>query len=121
MADQRVDLRAEMPGAKFSGGPIEGFTGGWAKLCFSPEKPHYWRDITDRVRDLVPEMAADMRAYEALCGATGYSALKAPAFGVGNYPVCKRCMKKAATWPNKEQRTTIYESDPRVRELFRRG
>lgn len=121
MAEQHVDLQTEMPGAKFSGGPIEGFTGGWAKLCFIGEKPHYWQENTDRVRKHVPGMSADMRTYISLCGVSGYSTPKAPPLGAGNYPVCKRCLKKAPNWPNREQRTTIYESDPRVRELFRRG
>ncbi|WP_333676808.1 hypothetical protein [Dyella sp.] len=119
-------INAEYRVAMFSGGPIENFTGGWAKLCFVGEKPHYWRDDTEALKkqltpDLLESLPADVRFYRSLCGVFGTSADKTPPLGAGNFPPCKRCMKKAPTWPNKEQRTTIYESDPRVRGIFRRG
>jgi len=78
--------------AIISGGPIEGFTGGWAKFPFSGQRTHYWVDRDADYR-AVMDVRSDMNIYESLCDVAGYTTERAPALHEGNWPRCKHCNK----------------------------
>lgn len=96
----------EKPPGFFSGGPIEAFREGWAKMVFHGDLGHFWR---------VNEASGEVRSY---CGMVLPFPTNAHPLNVGNWPLCKRCRKIATRWPTKEERATLWE-DPRVREMFR--
>ena len=77
-----------------SGGPIEGFAGGLAKIPFSGEKVHFWHDVTPNSMPIIGKWG---RGYfwESACGrveAITHDGVKALA--PGNWPVCKLCQKR---------------------------
>lgn len=83
------------------------FKEGWAHAPFQGSKPHYVvKDLTEDFHRLVPNRDPDIRMFEALCG---YRMFTNPRNGLmlpGNFPLCKRCMKKAPRWANREERST---------------
>lgn len=116
----------DLPEGKFSGGPIDDFTGGWARIPFVGMKGHYWNDQTDTIRALIAKdggepPAADARLFVSLCNVFGRTDSRVPPLHVGTIGLCKRCQKKAPRWTRKEERATFLETHPEAAEALRRG
>ena len=114
-----VTLKVTHAAGQFAGGPIANFTGGWALIPFVGRKPHFWTECTESARKVIPDMPEDARAWRALCGPIGMTHSRVPPLGAGDFGMCKRCLAKAPRWLTKEDRQSLMETDPRVRELFR--
>lgn len=80
------------PGATFSGGRLEDFAGGWARLCFRGRSGHWWREVKLDVP--VIHNGSRVRFYASTCGLIGEATYHTPMFGVGTMPVCKLCLRK---------------------------
>lgn len=65
-----------------SGGPIEGFSGGWALLPFSGERCHLW--------EVVHNTAAG-GIFRSRCGVKGSVTYQVPALAPGDMPRCRNC------------------------------
>lgn len=84
--------RAREPGAVCSGPPIAGFEGGWAKMPFAGEVPHYWR----RNRYFQDFYVPNAKHWDSLCGTLSTATVpQAPAFGIGTYRICRHCERIA--------------------------
>lgn len=78
----------------FSGGPIERFRGGWAKIPFRGQLVHYWSDVTDIAETiLTPRIhrGERVRWFRTECGMFGNTRGGVPALAGGNWPRCKNC------------------------------
>lgn len=99
----------DSPKPWFGGGRLEGFRGGWAKFAFRGERGHHWREVTGEVPGL-PDIAGGGRVREFVshCGMVAVATKRLPAFGVGNFPVCRRCLKGCPA-PTARDRLTFIE------------
>lgn len=87
------------------------FAKGWAKIPFVGEKPHWYVDVSAVGRTAYPEAPADTRWFESLCGVVAVTNDRLGVMTPGNYPLCKRCLKKAPRWATKEERDTTLPDD----------
>lgn len=81
-----------------SGGPIEGFTHGWARIPFTRgDRGHYWRATPPGV----------VRHYSN-CGLAVELRPGVTPLGVGTGPLCRHCMKKSPA-PTAAEKRTFFE------------
>ena len=103
------------PGGKIArridDGAFESFREGWAKIPFCGNAPHFFRDITEEVSKELSIAHPDTRFFIALCGFSGVTNSRNGLMYPGNFPLCKRCMKKAPRWARREERSTELPAD----------
>ncbi|MCU7839737.1 MAG: hypothetical protein KZQ94_10225 [Candidatus Thiodiazotropha sp. (ex Troendleina suluensis)] len=76
-----------------SGGPIE-LENGWAIIPFVGERAHYWeRNEIEGFAQIFK--GEQVKPYKSLCGVEGLIYAGVPALERGNWPKCKRCMRKS--------------------------
>lgn len=85
---------ADYPKPWFTDGVIEHLREGWAKLPFQGQRGHYWTEDDDTMPPTIAE-GGRVRYYRSACGRVGITRPRAPAFGVGTWPKCARCMRRA--------------------------
>lgn len=114
------DLAKVFPGARFASRMDDpaAFTEGWAQVPFAGDKPHWYREITATERLLYPDAPADIRWFRSLCGHEAVTNERNGVMSPGNFPLCKRCLKKAPRWATKEERST--ETTDEIVQLFRK-
>lgn len=88
-----------------------GFRQGWAKVAFCGNAPHWFMDVTENARKAFPDAPEDVRWLISLCGFRAVTNDRNGLFRPGNYPLCKRCMKKAPRWATREERDTTVSAE----------
>lgn len=109
---------ADRPAGTFSGGPIEDFKQGWARLPFAGTRAHWWVDVTVLVREQPNELPEDGRVFYSLCKMLNGGNSRVRPLAPGNIPLCRNCMKRAERWTTKEERLTFFETNPEVAAML---
>lgn len=90
--------------AKVSGGPIQGFAGGWAKIPFRGSLGHFWRALP---ATSIHKNIDGRVLWIAACGLQGTTVPgRLSALQIGDWDHCKRCAKKHGAGPTDAERGT---------------
>jgi hypothetical protein len=82
-------------GVQFGGEAIQDFATGWALMFPVGKCAHYWEEDTTTMPPTIGP-GGRRRYYVSLCGVGAVACDALKPFGLGNFPRCKRCLRKGA-------------------------
>lgn len=74
-------------------GTLDKFKRGWALMPFSGKCAHWWEDVTKEFPSHITPRGR-VRVYKSSCGVLGFGDDGIKPLHQGNFPSCKRCIKK---------------------------